>query len=153
MNNEKLLPRLLLISSLIALLVMSFIFDFIASRLELKTIEGGNYQSVLVVLLPVFQLILVLGGLGLFWYLSTSPNRNRLESWIFTIVGLLLVFFEALLFFLPVPMSYYALAQLVAPGTYLFLGASLVCVAGALNLALKREVKPTEVEKVEEVVI
>jgi hypothetical protein len=149
MDSGKLLPRLLLLSSLVALLALSFIFDFIASRLEIISIEGGGSQSVLVILLPIFQLVLVLGGLALFWYLITSPRRNRLESWIFMLVGLLLVFTEALLFFLPVPMSYYALAQLLAPGTFLFLGASLVCVAGALNLALKGEEKPLRVEEVE----
>ena len=152
MNNTS-LNRLLLISGLIALLVMSFLFDIISNYLEIQTIQGAGYQSLLVLLLPVFQLIVVLGGLGLFWYLNTSPNRNRLESWIFTVVGLLLVFLEALLFFLPVPMSVYTLAQLIAPGTYLFLGASLVCVAGALNLTLKRGTASAEVDNVEEMEI
>lgn len=146
MDNGKLMPRLLLLSGLVALLVMSFLFDFIASMLEIKTIEGAGYQSILVVLLPVFQLILVLGGLGLYGYMNSSPNRNRLESWIFVVIGLLLVFFEALLFFLPVPLSIYSISQLVAPGTYLFLGASLVCVAGMLNLMLTRGQESAERE-------
>jgi hypothetical protein len=103
-------------------------------------------------LLPIFQLVLVFSGLGLFWYLASSPNRNKLESWIFTIIGLILVFFEALLFFLPVPMTVFSLSQLVAPGTYLFLGASLVCVMGALNLMLTRVGIPTTNELADEVI-
>lgn len=150
MDNGKLMSRLLLISGLFALLVMSFLFDFISNYLEFQTIQGAGYQSLLVLLLPVFQLIVVLGGLGLFWYLSTSLNRNGLESWIFTVIGLLLMFVEALLFFLPVPMGVYALAQIFAPGTYLFMGASLVCVAGALNLALRRGAQAPLVDNVED---
>jgi hypothetical protein len=153
MDNGKLVSRLLLISGMIALLVMGFLFDFISSYLEFQTIQGIGYQSLLVVLLPVFQLIVILGGLGLFWYLNTSPNRNRLEGWIFAIVGLLLVFLEALLFFLPVPMNFYTLAQIVAPGTYLFLAASLVCIAGAMTLALKQGTEPLEVVKAEDMEI
>ena len=153
MDNGKMVSRLLLLSGLIALLVMSFLFDFISSYLEVQTILGAGYQSLLVVLLPVFQLIVVLGGLGLFWYLNTSPNRNRLESWIFAVVGLLLVFFEALLFFLPVPMSVYTLAQLFAPGTYLFLAGSLTGVIGVMTLVLKRSAMLTGVKQAEEVEI
>jgi Na+-driven multidrug efflux pump len=151
MNNEKMTSRLLLISGLIALLVMSFLFDFIASYLEVQTIQGAGYQSLLVVLLPVFQLIVVLGGLGLFLYLYTSPTRNRLEAWIFAVVGLLLVFLEALLFFLPIPMSFYALAQLFAPGTYLFLAGSLAGVIGVMTLVMKRGETPAEVKHTERV--
>ncbi|OGO36268.1 MAG: hypothetical protein A2W35_09720 [Chloroflexi bacterium RBG_16_57_11] len=152
MNNEKLLPRLVLLSSLIALLVMSFLFDLISSLLEIQSIQGAGYQSVLVVLLPIFQLVLVFAGMGLFRYLNNSPDNNNLVSWIFVVVGLLFVFFEALLFFLPVPLSIYSISQLAAPGTYLFLGGSLVCIAGMLNLILKRSPRDTELVETETVV-
>jgi hypothetical protein len=136
--DEKRLTRVLILSGLLGFLVLSFLFDFAANIIEMQAIQGAGFQPLLVVLLPVFQLLVVLGGLGLFRYLITSPERNRLESWIFAVVGLLLVFFEPLLFFLPIPITYYALAQFVSPGTYLFLAGSLIGMIGVINLALKR---------------
>lgn len=138
MSNEKMLSRLLLFSGMLALLLMSLLFDFGASALQIKNSEGAGLEPLLVVLFPVFEVIVVLGGLGLFWYLFSSPAADRLVGWIYTVVGLLLVFFAPLLFFLPVPMSVFALAQFVAPGSFLIQAAALVGVGGALSLVLKK---------------
>jgi hypothetical protein len=83
-------------------------------------------------------MLLALGGLGLFWYLFSSIQKDRPVGIAFTIVGLLLLFLTPLLFFLPVPMTLYALVQYVSPGSYLFQAGALLGVAGLLSLTLKR---------------
>ena len=139
MSNGKTLPRLLLFSGLIALLVMSILFDIGISALQVRNSEGAGLEPLLVVLFSVFEVIVVGGGMGLFWYLFTSPGRDRLMGWIFAVIGLLLVFLAPLLFFLPVPMVVYALVQIVSPGSYLFQAGALLGVGGALSLMLKKE--------------
>jgi hypothetical protein len=47
-------------------------------------------------------------------------------------------------------MSVYGVAQFAGPGTFLFLSAVLLAVAGALSLTLKRETRSEEVEPAEE---
>jgi hypothetical protein len=136
--SEKTLPRLLLLSGMIALLVMSLLFDIGTSALQVKNSEGVGLEPLLVVLFPVFEVIVVLGGLGLFWYLFTTPGRDRLIGWIFIIVGFLLVFMAPLLFFLPVPMAVFALVLYVAPGSFFVHAAAMLGVAGALSLSLKK---------------
>lgn len=143
--NNKLLTRLLLFSGLIGLLVMSFLFDIVTSSLQQFNSEGAGLEPVLVVLFPVFEVIVVLGGLGLFWYLFSNPERDRLVGSVFAVIGLLLVFLTPLLFFLPVPMAVYAVVQFVAPSTFLFQSGALLGVAGALSLALKREARSEEI--------
>jgi hypothetical protein len=138
MANQKMLSRLLLLSGLVALLVMSLLFDIGASALQIKNSEGAGLEPLLVVLFPVFEVIVVLGGLGLFWYLFSSPEADKLAGWIYTVVGMLVVFFAPLLFFLPVPMTFYALVQFVAPGSFLIQAGALLGVGGALSLMLKK---------------
>ena len=137
--NNKSLTRLLLISGLVALLVMSLLFDIGTTALQIKNSEGAGLEPLLVVLFPVLEIIIVLGGLGLFSYLLTSPEKDRLVGWVFAIVGLLLTFTAPLLFFLPVPMSVYTLAQFFAPGTYLIESAAILGVAGVISLIMRRE--------------
>jgi predicted membrane channel-forming protein YqfA (hemolysin III family) len=106
--------------------------------LQIKNSEGAGLEPLLVVLFPVFEVIVVLGGLGLFWYLFSSPEADKLAGWIYTVVGMLVVFFAPLLFFLPVPMTFYALVQFVAPGSFLIQAGALLGVGGALSLMLKK---------------
>lgn len=136
--SEKSLTRLLLFSGLFALLVMSLLFDIGAEALQMRNAEGAGLEPLLVVLFPLFEVIVILGGLALFWYLLAAPGQDRLVGQVFAVIGLLLTFAAPLLFFLPVPMSAYALAQYFAPGSFLFQAAALLGVGGALSLALKK---------------
>jgi uncharacterized membrane protein len=145
MNNTT-LNRLLLLSSMVALLVMSFLFDLGTTALQIKNSEGVGLEPLLVVLFPVFEVIVVLGGMGLFWYLFTSPGRDRLIGWVYAVVGLLIVFMAPLLFFLPVPMTVYALVQYFTPGTFLIHAGGLLGVGGALSLVLMKSVTEEEEE-------
>ena len=139
MTNSRMLPRLLLLSGLVAMLVMSLLFDLGATVLQIRNTEGLGLEPVMAVLFPVLEIIIVSGGLGLFWYLLSSPEKDRLVGWVYAIVGLLLVFTTTLLFFLPVPMSVYALVQFVSPGSFLFQAAAILGIAGVFSLVLKRQ--------------
>ncbi len=138
MSNSKLLPRLLLFSGMIALLLMAFLFDLAVTGLQIRNSEGAGLEPLLVWLFPLFELLLALGGLGLFWYLFSSAQKDRPIGSAFTIFGLLLLFLTPLLFFLPVPMTLYAIVQYVSPGSYLFQAGALLGVTGLLSLVLKR---------------
>jgi len=138
MTNSKLLPRLLLFSGMIALPLMAFLFDLAVTGLQIRNSEGAGLETLLVWLFPLFELLLVLGGLGLFWYMYSSAQQDRPAGIAFAVAGLLLLFLTPLLFFLPVPMTLYALVQYVSPGSYLFQAGALLGVAGLLSLALKR---------------
>jgi hypothetical protein len=144
--NNKSLSRLLLLSGLVALLVMGLLFDLGATVMSIRNTEGLGLEPVMAVLFPIAAVILVTGGLWLFWYQVSRPERDRLVGWIYAIVGLLLVFSTTLLFFLPVPMSVYALVRFVSPGSFLFQVAAILGVAGVFSLVLKR----TEVKEIKE---
>jgi hypothetical protein len=138
MRSEKLLPRILLFSGMAGLLVMAFIFDFILNSLQVENVGGAGYEPVLVLLFPAFALVLVLGALGLFWYQFSSGDHSRAVGVVFSVVGLLLLFATPLLFFLPVPMSVYAVVQFVQPYSYAFLASALLAGSGLLSLFLKK---------------
>lgn len=138
--NNKSLTRLLLLSGLVALLVMGLLFDLGATVMSIRNTEGLGLEPWMAVLFPLAGLILVTGGLWLFWRLVSSPEQDRLVGWIYAIVGLLLVFTTPLLFFLPAPMSVYALVQFVSPGSFLFQVAAILGMAGVFSLVLKRPV-------------
>jgi hypothetical protein len=146
--NNKSLSRLLLLSGLVALLVMGLLFDLGATVMSIRNTEGLGLEPWMAVLFPLAGVILVTGGLWLFWYLISRPERDSLVGWIYAIVGLLLVFTTTLLFFLPVPMSVYTLVQFVSPGSFLFQVAAILGVAGVFSLVLRRtdvmEVKEAE---------
>jgi hypothetical protein len=146
--NNKSLSRLLLLSGLVALLVIGLLFDLGATVMSIRNTEGLGLEPWMAVLFPLAGVILVTGGLWLFWYLISRPERDSLVGWIYAIVGLLLVFTTTLLFFLPVPMSVYTLVQFVSPGSFLFQVAAILGVAGVFSLVLRRtdvmEVKEAE---------
>lgn len=134
MRNETTLPRLLLISGMVALLVMAFLFDFAATALQIQNSTGAGLETVLVMLYPVFELALVLGGMGIFWYFFSSKERSRLVTFLFLVIGLLVLFGVPLLFFLPAPMALYELIQFIRPHTYMFQAGAMLAVIGILSL-------------------
>lgn len=138
MSDSKLLPRLLLFSGMIALPLMAFLFDLAVMGLQIRNSEGAGLEPLLVWLFPLFELLLALGGLGLFWYLFSSAQKDRPIGVAFITLGLLILFLTPLLFFLPVPMTLYAIVQYVSPGSYLFQAGALLGIAGLLSLILKR---------------
>jgi hypothetical protein len=137
MRNENTLRRVLLLSAIIALLLMALIFDFIIAVLQVQNSQGAGLEPVLVVLFSLFELLLVLGGMGVFWYLVSSGERSRLVSWSFLVGGLLVLFGTPLLYFLPVPMTMLALVEFIQPGTYVFQTGAVLAVIGMFSLFIK----------------
>src|SRR5690606_9288538 len=50
MRNEKTLPRLLLISAILAMLLMALMFDFIVMTMQVRNSQGAGLEPVLVIL-------------------------------------------------------------------------------------------------------
>jgi hypothetical protein len=138
MTGEKLLPRILLISGMVGLLVIGLIFDIIVTALQVQIISGAGYQSLLVMLFPIFSLVLVLGALGLFWYQFSSNERSRPVNILFAVVGLLMVFSGPILFYLPVPDSIYVLIDYLQPYSYFYTAGSLIAGCGVFSLLVKK---------------
>lgn len=128
--------RLLLISSAPALLIMAFLFDFALQSIQVRTVEGAGLEPLMVVVFPLFEMLIVTGGMGLFWYLFHHAPMERGVAKVFAILGLVILFLPPLLFFLPVPLSWYALVQFIAPGSFIFHAAALLGLGGALHLLL-----------------
>lgn len=144
MRNETTVRRLLLVSAMIALLLMALMFDFIITSMQLGNSQGAGLEPYLIVLFSVFELLLMLGGMGVFWYFFASGERSKLGIWLFLIVGLLVLFGTPLLYFLPVPTSALALVQFIQPGTYVFQMGGMLAVIGILSQFMKPMARPVD---------
>lgn len=131
MKNESGLSRVLLISGLFALPLMSLLFDIVLQGLQIRNSEGAGLEGVLVPLFPIFALVVVLVGLGLGRFLA---DGGRGISIVYAIVGLVLLFATPLIYFLPVPEGFYALIPYVQPGTSLFLAGAMLAGIGIIHL-------------------
>lgn len=137
MNNANTMRRVLTISGLVALLLMAFLFDFAITGLQARNASGAGYESILIVLFPLFELVIVAGGLGLFWYFLNNREQGSGIAIVFFVVGLLVLFATPLLFFLPMPDGWYNLIQYIQPGTFFFQAGGLIAGAGILGIGLK----------------
>jgi hypothetical protein len=135
--SEKTTSRILLISAIPAILLMAFLFDLAVAALAQQNAEGAGWEPVLIILYPLFELVIVLGALGLFWYLFRTEPRSTGISITLTVVGFIVLFSTPLLFFLPFPVSWMALVDFFRPGTYMFQAGALMGGAGLLSLVIK----------------
>jgi hypothetical protein len=132
---------MLLLSAIPALLIMAFIFDFASGALQEQNMAGAGYEPLLVWLLPIFELILVLGGMGLLWLAVRFDARSKLVGYPALVVGLLIVLLPPLLFFFA-PMNLYFLVQYVQPGTYMFTAGALLAGVGVFSLIPVKDKDP-----------
>lgn len=137
--NENSLSRLLLLSAIPAILLMAFLFDFGSTAIRQSNAEGAGLEPLLVILYPVFELLIVMGVLGLFWFLMQSGVKHRLAVGLMAVVGLLVLYGTPLMFFLPVPMTWYAAIDFISPGTFLFQAGALMGGAALLSMLLKKD--------------
>jgi hypothetical protein len=78
-------------------------------------------------------MVIVLGGLGLFWYLITSPTKAVGVMIAYILIGSLILYGLPLLFFLPVPEALLSLVQFIQPGTFFFQAGAILAMAGILS--------------------
>jgi hypothetical protein len=138
MNNENSALRWLLFGGMLALLVLSFLLDLAIRGLQLRNAEGAGMELLLVVLFPLFELLIVIGGLALFRALLGTSAALRGPAVLCLVVGLLILFGTTLLFVLPVPVAMYALVEFLQPGSYLFQAAAMLAGAGILGVARRK---------------
>jgi len=140
--NEKTTSNVLLISVIPAILLMAFLFDFAVMALAQQNAGGAGWEPLLVVLYPLFELLIVCGVLGLFWYLFRTEPRSRGISILLAAIGFVVLFSTPLLFYLPVPTSWLGAVDFLSPGTFLFHAGALMGGVGLLSLVIKD--KPAE---------
>ena len=136
MQTSQKLNTFLLISGMIGLLVITFIFDFILEVVVARNEQGGMIP-ILVWLFPILDLVWVLLGLGLFWFML-QDSQSRLVKIFYLVVVLALLFTPSLLFVLPVPESWLPLVPLLSPDRYLFHASAMVAGIGLLSLVLAK---------------
>lgn len=139
MNNEAGVRRILLVSGLIALPIVSVLLDIVLQGLQVSVTSGAGVAPLLALLFPIFALVVVLAALALDRYLA-SGSRGMAAA--YAIVGLLIIFATALMFFLPVPEQMYSLIPYFQPGTSLFLTGAVFAGSGLLNLRKARGERP-----------
>ncbi len=137
--NENSLSRLLLLSAIPAILLMAFLFDYGALAIQQQNAQGAGLEPLLVVLYPIFELLIVTGVLGLFWTLMQPAMKQRLAVWVMAAVGLLTLYATPLIFFLPVPMTWYTAVDFLRPGTFVFQAGAMMGGAALLSMLLKQD--------------
>jgi hypothetical protein len=145
--NDKNLSRLLLLSAIPAILLMAFLFDFATLTIQQRNSEGAGMEPILVVLFPIFELVVVMGVMALFWFLMRSEESNRLVVILMGLIGLLVLYATPIMFFLPVPMTWFSALDFISPGTFLFQAGAMMGGAALLTIILKKEKPDTEPEE------
>lgn len=135
--SEKTTSQILLISAIPAILLMAFLFDLAVVALAEQNAAGAGWEPVLIILYPLFELVIVLGVLGLFWYLFRTEPRSQGISITLLVIGFIVLFSTPLLFFLPFPVSWMALVDFLSPGTYMFQAGAMMGGVGLLSLLIK----------------
>lgn len=139
MKNENRVHRILLISGLVALPLVSVLFDIVIQGLQIRNSGGAGLEPILILLFPLFTLMVALAGLALDRFLPSGGWGIALA---YAVVGLLIVFATPLIFFLPVPSGMYELVSYVQPGTSLFMSGALLAAIGLFNLRETRQEPP-----------
>jgi hypothetical protein len=137
MNKERTMRQILLVSGMLALLIMSFLFDFVTGVLQIRNSQGLGLEPYLVILFPLFEMRTVFGGLGLFWYVLANRVKAPGVTLAFILVGILILYGMPLLFFLPVPITWLAAVDYIQPGTYVFQSGAVLAVTGILAWLIK----------------
>ncbi len=137
--NEKTTSNVLLLSVIPAILLMAFLFDFAVAGLAQQNAGGAGWEPLLVVLYPIFELLIVCGVLGLFWYLFRTEPRSRGVAILLAVIGFVVLFSTPLLFYLPVPISWMGAVDFLSPGTFVFQAGALMGGVGLLSLVLKEK--------------
>ena len=142
MQSNRFLTQLLLLSAVLALLVLGYLFDTGLNALAPSAEMDMNITRVLIWLAPLFQLLLVLAALFLFWLIYTNGEYSQWVCYTAIVIGLLLLYTPSLLFVLPLPDSLYILTETLAPGTFMFQASALVAGIGFVTLGFwKPDVK------------
>lgn len=124
----------LLISAALATLILGFIFDSVLRTLAPEAETSMEVTATYALLTPLFELLLMVAVVGVIWMFLAARRYGRLVSAAFLILGLLGIYFNALLLILPFPDSWYVLTIFLAPGTYTFQAAGALAGLGLVSL-------------------
>ena len=134
MSENKALHNILLITGMVALVLLSLLFDLAITALAEQNAQGGGLEVTLVWLFPLMELIWMLAVVGLVWFFATGGGYSRWISLIYLIVGIFLLYTNPVLFVNELPDSWYVLVQYLSPGTLLFQAGGALAAVGLLSL-------------------
>jgi uncharacterized membrane protein len=151
MSENKALHNILLLTGMVALVLLSLLFDLAITALAEQNAQGGGLEVTLVWLFPLMELIWMLAVVGLVWFFANGGGYSRWISMIYLIVGIFFLYTNPVLFVNELPDSWYVLVQYLSPGTLLFQAGGALAAIGLLSLWFwKKPASTTEADNHEE---
>jgi len=149
MKEGRSLQNILLVSGLVGMLLLAFVFDLIIQNLIQINTQSGTLMVVLVWLFPLLQFLWLLAPIGLVWLMISGGGYGRWVSWVFLIFGLAFLYINPVLFVNELPDSLYVIVQYLTPGSLLIQGAGAAAAIGLLSLWFWKPPSISEEEEVE----
>lgn len=134
MSESRGLQNLLLVSGVIGLLVLGFVFDLILQALLDRNAQLGTLDTTLVWFYPLLQFLFVAAVVGLVWLMIAGGGYSRWVSVVYLLIGLALLYYNPVLYVNELPDSLYVVVQYLAPGTMLLQAAAAAAAIGLLSL-------------------
>lgn len=137
---------LLLIGAALAAVLLGFIFDAVLRALAPEVENSIEVTATYALLQPLFELLLMVAVVGVIWMFLAARHYSRWVSAAFMILGVLAIYFNALLLILPFPDSWYALTAYLSPGTYTYQAVGALAAMGLVSLWFWQAPQPTPAE-------
>lgn len=134
MDEGKGLHNLLLMTGAIGLVVLGLVFDLILQALLERNAEIGTLDATLVWIFPLLQFLFIVALVGLVWFMIASGGYSRWVSVIYLLIGLILLYYNPILYTNELPDILYVAVQYLAPGTMLIQAGAAVAAIGLLSL-------------------
>ncbi|MCC6956933.1 MAG: hypothetical protein IT316_09085, partial [Anaerolineales bacterium] len=114
MSESRGLQNLLLVSGVIGLLVLGFVFDLILQALLDRNAQLGTLDTTLVWFYPLLQFLFVAAVVGLVWLMIAGGGYSRWVSVVYLLIGLALLYYNPVLYVNELPDSLYVVVQYLA---------------------------------------
>ena len=148
MENSRSLQNLLLLSGMVGLLVLGLVFDLILQALVERNAQLGTLDTTLVWIFPLLQFLFMAAAIGLAWLMIVGGGYSRWISIVYLLVGLVILYYNPVLYTNERPDSLYVLVEYVSPGRMMFQAGGGVAALGLLSLWFWKS--PLEAEAAEE---
>lgn len=105
----------LMISGLVGLVLLALIFDILIAALADRNNAMGGMDTTLVWIFPLAQLLFMVALIGMLWLAVSTGGYSRWVSFVFLLVGLLLLYANPILYTNELPDSWYIIVQFLLP--------------------------------------
>lgn len=143
MNKNSPLSDIFLSAGSIGLLILGLLFQSIIQVMTPAEGEAISAAVPVIFLTPLFELLLMCAVVAIIWAMRSS-SYGRIVPAVYLIIGLLVLYSNALLTVLPLPESLYVLTFYAASNTMVFHAAGAVAALGLLSLWYWKAPEPAD---------